>query len=777
MRLRAAQANADALRSSGSVKLKFLSRARVRRCLALALCTTVALIAAVANVRGLRFLPPGLGAGSLQIAGASTQATLDLPGRSILQSADITQFTSLTLRTVLIGEIATAPPELAQIAHLAGVDPRSLSGATSYLQNVPEQMLGPDLEVRANQIIASRTPFHLNIQPDPNIPRLEIYARAPTPAAAERLANAVVPAISGYLRADAVASRIDPRAQLRIQQIGPARGGVINGHAPIEIGALTFLIVFGLTGTTLWLVARLRRFGLGRLAGRLSDTPAPAGLVVARRGAERRPEPRMTALSLLGSGAYGGGVSLPMPGWPSISVRRPTIAGPARATSAQRDSTDAWPHTQRILPWLIALLLFVLWLVPFDSIQIGASLPIDLKFDRIVLPIIALVWAAALAAGGRAAPRLRLTWVHVAVFGLIGFAGLSLVLGAHSINQALEFDRGLKRLTLLFAYVMSFVMIASVVRRSEVSAFLRYTLVLAVVAAIGTLIEYRFQYNIFYDLAHKLLPGFQVGTPQSSSVDNIGRRLVEGPAEVPLEAVGMFTMALPIALVGITDSPRWKQRYLYGLAAALLLAASISTERKSGLLGPLAVIVTLAFFRRQQLLRLAPLAVVLLLAVKVLAPGAIGAVTTQLAPGQLNVTTVNDRVIRYDAIRPDIWDHLAFGQGYGTYDVRVLDNQLLVLLIEGGVLGLAAYVMMFLTIVFVAIRPITRRKPVAGTVGLAAASAALGALVLSALFDWMGFPHGPYILLSLAALLVVAIRPDEAEDIVRSPASPEQAWR
>ena len=311
---------------------------------------------------------------------------------------------------------------------------------------------------------------------------------------------------------------------------------------------------------------------------------------------------------------------------------------------------------------------------------------------------------------------------------------------------------------LLDAYVIFFLMIASIVRRSEVPAFLRYTLVLAVLAGIGTIIEYRFQYNVFYDLAHRLLPGFQVGSPSSSSVDNLGRRLVEGPAEVPLEAVGMFTMALPIALVGITDAARWRPRILNGAAAAILLAAAVSTERKSGLLGPLAVILALAYFRRGQIVRLVPLALVLVVVVKVLAPGAIGGVTGQLAPSNLGVSTVSERVVRYDAIRPDVWLHLAIGQGFGVYSVRVLDDEYLDRLIEGGVLGLTAYVLMLLSIVFVAVGPIRRREPVTATAGIVAAAAAIGTLVLSGTYDSMGFPHGPYILFSLAGLLAAAVK-------------------
>jgi hypothetical protein len=36
---------------------------------------------------------------------------------------------------------------------------------------------------------------------------------------------------------------------------------------------------------------------------------------------------------------------------------------------------DAWPHTRRPLPWLFAALLAMIFLVPFDAIQLKVGLP------------------------------------------------------------------------------------------------------------------------------------------------------------------------------------------------------------------------------------------------------------------------------------------------------------------------------------------------------------------------------------------------------------------
>ena len=60
-----------------------------------------------------------------------------------------------------------------------------------------------------------------------------------------------------------------------------------------------------------------------------------------------------------------------------------------------------WPRTTRVLPWSLAVFMAMLWLVPFNVIQLSASLPIDLKFDRLFLPFVVVLWALMVAVGGR----------------------------------------------------------------------------------------------------------------------------------------------------------------------------------------------------------------------------------------------------------------------------------------------------------------------------------------------------------------------------------------
>ncbi len=345
-----------------------------------------------------------------------------------------------------------------------------------------------------------------------------------------------------------------------------------------------------------------------------------------------------------------------------------------------------------------------------------------------------------------------------------------MVLDAQYLNQTLELDLALKKLPLLVAYVSVFVIVASAVRPTEVRPFMKYTLGLAVVCGIGMIWQYRTNQNLFSIWSDRLLPNvFEFASDSGGvTVDSLGRRGIAGPAQAGLEAVSMLSMALPIALVGLMQGGRPRDRFLYALAAVVLLAAMFATGRKSALLAPLAVILTMAYFRRRELLSLAPVGLVIAIAVSVLSPGAVqGTISQFLRPDRASVATTSDRTADYDAVRPDLWTHLLFGRGYGSYNhetYRILDSEILNRVVETGLVGLLAFLLVGISVVLVARRTIAGRDPTYAPLALVGAAAAVCFLVVSTLYDVLGFPHATYIFLYLAGLVtvVVARRPEAA---------------
>ncbi len=679
--------------------------ARRRRIIAFAAVSAlVATIATACSLATFSLLPPGIQMRHLQDGGAVTHAAIDLPGPR--RPASLTGFESQAKRMNLIANLMTSEPVLARVARLIGADPGQISATTQVTEDVSRSFIEPDAERRANEIRLANDPYKLEIQARTSLPVIDVYAQAASVGSAEELANASVRAANSYLRALAGHDRVAGPPPVTLRQLSAAQGATLEPTARPLIALLTFLVAFGVCFGLLFGLAEVRRGWLH---------------------ADRQPQP--------------GGEPAPRP------ERRPRA--------------DDWPHTTRVLPWMVAGFIAMLWLLPIDAIAINASLPVELKLDRLVLPLIVLTWLLSMAAGGSGAPRWRFTKVHAAVAAFVAVAFLSVVLNAPSLAGALEFSLAIKKLTMLAAFFAVFLLVASVVRPTEVRSYMTLTLALSVVVALGILWEYRFKTNLFYSWSGKLFPSFFSVTPlDTTSVDEIGRPAVAGPADLSLEAVAMLAMALPIALVRVMHSSRTRERLLCGLAACILLGAMVATYRKSALLAPVAVVLVLAYFRRRELLRLAPLGVVLVLAIPALAPNALGSVIEQLQPKRLGVSTVSDRVSDYDAIRPDVLSHLAFGRGFGSYDhtiYRVLDNQLLMQLIETGIVGLAAYVLMLLLAVGAAVPIIRRREPGRAPPALAIAAAIGAFLVLSALFDILSFPHGPYILMIMLGLLAVLV--------------------
>ena len=156
-----------------------------------------------------------------------------------------------------------------------------------------------------------------------------------------------------------------------------------------------------------------------------------------------------------------------------------------------------------------------------------------------------------------------------------------MVLNALSLNQTLEFDLGVKKLTLLFSYGVLLHRGREQRATGRSSRVPEVHLGLAVIAALGTVWESRMGYNVFYDVSGNLLPSvFDVGESEAGLFDTAGRALTRGPGEHPLEIVAMFCMALPIALMGMLDSRKRRTTVLFGVATAILLAAALSTTAR-----------------------------------------------------------------------------------------------------------------------------------------------------------------------------------------------------
>lgn len=428
------------------------------------------------------------------------------------------------------------------------------------------------------------------------------------------------------------------------------------------------------------------------------------------------------------------------------------------AQAAARHAAD-WPRTTRVLPWALFGFMAMVWVIPFDSILLPVGGPVDITLDRPFLVCLAGLWLlGAEGAGIRHRIRTVRSPVHWA-FGLfIAFAVVSVLLHGETLIRMGNFSLAFKELALLFSYGVFFALTASIIRPREITKMITAILVLASITAFFVILEYRFEINPFHEIIGPLFPGY-VSPPGIGGVDSIGRRLIYGPTVQPLAVAVMMSLALPFALAWLLRAESRGERFLYTLMIVLLFAGALATQKKTSMVGPLVCVVVLIAYRPKQMVRLAPLAVLLIAVAHVAAPGALGSVVDQLAPGSVDkVNTTKDRVSDYQAIAPDFAAHPVLGSGYGSYDQkkhRILDNEYLSLAIGVGLVGVLSYLAVFATSFLNAHRVARSRDKQRAPAALGAAAAIVVALVTSAVLDFLSFPQLPYLLCFIAAIAYV----------------------
>ena len=211
------------------------------------------------SVYGVSLLPPKLTPRALEIASATTHVVVDTPSSAVL---DLRQnsydFDSMTQRAILIGNVMANGRVRASIAQAARIPVERLQITAPFTRQQPRAATSSERK-RASDIFESTDQFRVNIQANPTVPMLDIYAQAPSAREASRLANAAVDGLRTYLTDLAAAQQIPDSSQVRLLQLGRATGSVINKGVDWQVALLVFIITFSLSCATAIFVSRVRR--------------------------------------------------------------------------------------------------------------------------------------------------------------------------------------------------------------------------------------------------------------------------------------------------------------------------------------------------------------------------------------------------------------------------------------------------------------------------------------------------------------------------------------
>jgi hypothetical protein len=426
---------------------------------------------------------------------------------------------------------------------------------------------------------------------------------------------------------------------------------------------------------------------------------------------------------------------------------------------------DAWPRTRRPLPWLFALLLATIFLVPFDSIRLDVSIPVGSDLDRFLVVAIVATWAlGALFGKPERLRRLRPRGWAAGMLAFLFVAVASIAFNVERITNLGEWGDAQKNLAVLFAMGTVFAIVSLRLRAAELRPFSVLIVCLALITAMGTIYEKKTGYNVFYETAASVFSPIATVEPSPTDVNpdptTTPRPTITGPTRHALSVTTILGMSLPFAVVLAAITPARRRRLFWGLAACVIIAGALITQRKSGAVVPAFALLALFVLRPRQLLRLAPFGIVALAIAMVATPGIFSTVR------ELGQTSSQDstqgRTSDYPAVVPDLLTHPILGRGFGTLDservdtYRIFDNEYLGEVFQVGALGLLAFLALIVTPLVVARSVLRSDDPVRGPPALAAGAACLAFGVACALYDILTFPQAPYLFLFMAAICTCA---------------------
>ena len=353
-----------------------------------------------------------------------------------------------------------------------------------------------------------------------------------------------------------------------------------------------------------------------------------------------------------------------------------------------------------------------------------------------------LVWwfASQLITGAHLKPTNPVKWA----FLLFGVALLTAYIGGMSraIGSSMEVNSSDRAMLSLAAWCGVVIVFADGIATQErIERLVQFIAGAAtIIAALGYL-----QFFLGLDLANYVhIPGLSMNTAVGTLFDRSGYRRVSGTTSHPIEFGVVLAAALPLAIHSARFVPSPRQRRLWWVAAGVIAVALPMSVARSGMIGAVIVVMVLFFTWPPRLrARLAVASIVGVAAMSALVPGLLGTIRSLF----LNISSDPSTQGRTADYGP-AWEYIEgsplFGRGLGTFLpelYRTLDNQLLGLAIETGLVGLAAFVVLIGTTIAVALR--VRAASTSARIRDLAMSLVAGICVITvnaATFDAFAFP-------------------------------------
>lgn len=177
---------------------------------------------------------------------ATVQLLVDSPSSEL---ANLTQSpTPLISRAAVFAQVMTSQAVLQAVAQEAKVSARSITAQGPYSGPGESLDVITPAESRSNQLLAEKALYRLTFLAQQNEPVITTTVQAPTPAAAEKIANSVYPGVENYIKEIQRQGHTPDADRVTLRQLGEAQTGTVNSgsRGTLMIAAFLGILIVGL---------------------------------------------------------------------------------------------------------------------------------------------------------------------------------------------------------------------------------------------------------------------------------------------------------------------------------------------------------------------------------------------------------------------------------------------------------------------------------------------------------------------------------------------------
>jgi hypothetical protein len=433
------------------------------------------------------------------------------------------------------------------------------------------------------------------------------------------------------------------------------------------------------------------------------------------------------------------------------------------------------------LTWKVGIvsLVLVIWFIPIKKYRLPVDLPFDLEPYRLLILLLGFLWVLGfisgritLSAGGQRWPLILLAGASIG----------ALLVNVSRISEAGLQTQSIKSLSFFLSFLIAFLLVSSVVRtHDEVQAAIIALVLGGVAVALAGIYERQTRTNLFDEL-NTVLPILEFDGQVNENV-RAGRLRVRASAQHPIALAAALVMCLPLVLYLARATTSKLRAALWGACGVILLVAAFATISRTSVLMLLAIIATVLWLRhetvlrRENLLKSGVFLLVVVLLVKIAAPGSLRTLYAAFTPrdgliaeqqrraGDQGSGRIADLGPALGLVREKPWLGRGLGTGITRADSRrersvqagdepriIFDNQYLLTVVYLGIMGLVGV----LWFVWSSVRRLgVASRRVTGAHGelLVACAASCAAFGVSlAVFDAFAFVQAALVFFVIAAL-------------------------